>query len=57
MIPLDKDLQTVKKTIDEFGDITLRVLNYLPNVLSRFEEKNEYRIFTSELCGILIKSE
>ena len=51
MIPLDKDLQTVKKNIDEFGEITLRVLNYLPNVLSGFEEKNGYKIYTSDIAG------
>jgi hypothetical protein len=51
MIPLDKDLQSTKKSIDEFADTTVRVLNYLPNVLSSFEEKNNYRIYTSDIAG------
>jgi hypothetical protein len=51
MIPLDKDLQQAKRSLNEFGDITLRVLSYLPNVLSGFEEKNGYRIYISEIAG------
>ncbi len=52
MIPLDKDLQKVKKNINEFGDVALRVLKYIPNVLSSSEEKNEYVIFSSQIAGI-----
>lgn len=51
MIPLDKDLQKPKTSLDQFADITLRVLNYLPNVLSEFKEKNNYRIYSSEIAG------
>jgi hypothetical protein len=51
MIPLDKDLQRVKASLDEFGDITIRVLKYLPNVISGFEEKSGYKIFYSEIAG------
>jgi hypothetical protein len=38
-LPLDKDLQQKKETLKEFYSITLRVLQYLPNVLSKVEEK------------------
>ena len=51
MISLDKDLQKVKKDISEFGAITQRVLNYLPNVLSSSEEKNGYIIYSSQIAG------
>jgi hypothetical protein len=51
MIPLDKDLQEVKENITEFGEITQRVLEYLPNILSRSKEKNDYIIYSSETAG------
>jgi len=51
MIPLDKDLQKVKSTIVEFGEITERILQYLPNVLSSSVEKNDYLIYLSEIAG------
>ena len=51
MIPLDKDLQKIKQNLDEFGNITKRVLKYLPNVLSSFEDKNSYRIYSSQIAG------
>lgn len=53
MIPLDKDLQKVKRNITEFGEITERVLQYLPNVLSNSEEKNDYLIYSSEIAGTI----
>ena len=51
MIPLEKDLQVTKVSLDEFKDITVRILNYLPNVLSNFEEKRNYRIYSSKIAG------
>jgi len=51
MISLDKDLQTHKKTLSEFGDITLRVLSHLPNVISSSQEKNDYKILISKIAG------
>lgn len=51
MLPLDKDLQKKKISLKEFAEITLRVLNYLPNVLSKVEEKGEYKIFSSSTAG------
>lgn len=51
MISLDKDLQKAKNNINEFGNVALRVLKYMPNVLSSFEEKNEYIIYSSQIAG------
>src|SRR5690606_2864287 len=51
MIPLDKDLQTPKNSILEFKAITIRVLDYLPNVLSGHNEKNGYKIHSSLIAG------
>lgn len=51
MIPLDKDLQEVKGNIAEFGEIAKRVLQYLPNVLSNSQKKNNYIIYSSEIAG------
>ena len=51
MLPLDKDLQEQKNTIQEFENITVRVLEYLPNVLSEFKEKNNYKIHSSLIAG------
>lgn len=53
MIPLDKDLQRAKKNIAEFGEITLRVLQYLPNIISSSEEKNGYIIYSSQIAGTI----
>ncbi|MCD4681872.1 MAG: hypothetical protein K8R86_01205 [Bacteroidales bacterium] len=51
MISLDKDLQEPKLSLNEFGDLTIRVLQYLPNVISSFKEKNDYKIYASEIAG------
>lgn len=51
MLPLDKDLQKKKTSLKEFSEIALRVLNYLPNVLSTVEEKGDYKIFSSVTAG------
>lgn len=51
MIPLDKDLQNTKQNLTEFGEITTRVLQYLPNVLSSYKEKNNYLIYSSQIAG------
>ena len=50
-LPLDRDLRLQKQSIDDFGKITIRVLDYLPNVLSGYEEKNGYRIHSSLIAG------
>lgn len=51
MISLDKDLQKLKNNLAEFEEITLRVLQYLPNVLSSSKEKNGYIIYSSQIAG------
>lgn len=51
MLPLDKDLQKVKLNFFEFGVITKRVLQYLPNVISNSEEKGKYVIYSSRIAG------
>ena len=51
MLPLDQDLKSVKNSIVEFYDLTIRVLNYLPNVLSGKVIKNDYAIHFSDIAG------
>lgn len=51
MKSLDKDLQTPKTTLDEFGEVAERVLHYLPNVISNSEIKGDYTIYSSVLAG------
>ncbi len=51
MISLDKDLQESKLSLNEFGDLTIRVLQYLPNIISSFKEKRDYIIYASEIAG------
>jgi len=51
MISLDKDLQNPKVSFESFGIITSRILGYLPNILSGFQDKNNYRIYSSEIAG------
>lgn len=51
MISLDKDLQKPKVSFESFGIITSRILRYLPNILSGFQDKNNYRIYSSEIAG------
>lgn len=51
MLPLDKDLQLKKASLTEFTTLSLRILNYLPNILSGFEEKSGYVIYYSTIAG------
>ena len=51
MIPLEKDLQQKKKSIQEFEEITVRVLEYLPSILSDFKNKSGYKIHSSYIAG------
>ena len=44
MISLDKDLQTVKSDLVEFGNITKRILRYLPNLDKPEKFRQDYRI-------------
>ena len=51
MSSLAEDPQTPKKTIAEFAGITVRVLNYLPKVVSNTLVKDDYKILTSDIAG------
>ena len=51
MISLNQDLQEQKKSMIEFENITVRVLEYLPNVQSEFKVKNGYKIHSSQIAG------
>lgn len=51
MVSLEQDLQKVKQSIDQFGEITHRVLQYLPIVISKSEIKNDYIIHSSQIAG------
>ncbi|KAA6319114.1 hypothetical protein EZS27_030954 [termite gut metagenome] len=51
MTPLDKDLQKNKNTLEDFYNISKRVREYLPNVLSGSVDKNGYTIFVSEVAN------
>ena len=51
MLPLPQDLQKPKVSLNEFENITVRVLEYLPNVLSGFKDKGDYPIHLSTVAG------
>ena len=53
MLPLIKDLQQKKSTINEFIDLSLRVLHHLPNVISGIQEKGVYKIYSSNIAGTI----
>jgi len=53
MISLSQDLQEKKNSLAEFESITVRVLEYLPNVLSEFKVKNGYKIHSSQIAGTI----
>jgi hypothetical protein len=51
MLPLIKDLQTSKKTLNEFIEVSKRVLDYLPSVISERHEIKDYILLSSEVAG------
>lgn len=53
MKPLQEDLHTPKETLDEFSNVTKRVLSYLPNVVSEKAETRGYIIQSSVVAGTL----
>jgi hypothetical protein len=53
MTPLPEDLQTPKQNLDEFADVTKRVLAYLPNVVSERVETRNYAILSSTVAGTI----
>lgn len=53
MVSLEQDLQKVKQSFEQFGEITHRVLQYLPIVISKSEVKNDYIIHSSQIAGTI----
>ena len=51
MKSLQEDLQTPKQNLDEFADVTKRVLDYLPNIVSEKVEARDYTILSSVVAG------
>lgn len=51
MSSLSEDLQKTKSDIQQFSDITSRVLNYIPDVLNEETEFNGYQICSSNIAG------
>ncbi|GAB4230362.1 MAG: hypothetical protein Tsb0034_02240 [Ekhidna sp.] len=49
---LDADLQERKNQLSEFVEITKSVLNYLPAVLTSYNDKGDYRIHLNEQAGV-----
>ncbi|MEZ0130152.1 hypothetical protein AB9T88_10495, partial [Flavobacterium sp. LBUM151] len=52
MIALEEDLRQRKDTLNEFKNITLRVLNYLPHVLTGEKIKRDYKLHVSNSAGL-----
>lgn len=51
MKSLPEDLQTPKQNLNEFADVTKRVLDYLPNIVSERVETRDYSILSSVVAG------
>lgn len=51
MASLAEELQHTKSTLDDFRNIALRVLNYLPDVLNEEVEFNDYLVCSSTTAG------
>src|SRR5476651_1617215 len=51
MLSLEKDLQLKKLSINDFELVVGRILSYLPNVLSGYEQKAGYKLFYSNSAG------
>lgn len=53
MPSLNTDIQQKKNSLSEFYDLAIRILNYLPDVFSEYEENREYRIYSSQIAGTI----
>jgi hypothetical protein len=51
MKPLQKDLQMPKKSLDEFFEVTKRVLGHLPDIVSEKATDRNYSILSSVMAG------
>ncbi|MDQ3022378.1 MAG: hypothetical protein M3R36_17695 [Bacteroidota bacterium] len=50
MSSLNQDLQQRIISLNEFGKLTIRILDYLPNILSAYLKKGDYRIYSSKIA-------
>lgn len=53
MIPLTEDLQKPKVSIQDFKEITQRILNYIPDILNVESEFGGYVICSSNIAGTI----
>ncbi|MCF8301630.1 MAG: hypothetical protein K9I94_00035 [Bacteroidales bacterium] len=53
MKSLADELMESKATLEEFKELTIKVLNYLPNILSHKKVKNDHILYSSEIAGTL----
>lgn len=51
LIPLAEDLQIPKNSLNEFRDITKRILEHLPNVINEEKEYHDYKLCSSNIAG------
>ena len=51
MKPLPKDLQTPKKSLDDFYEVTKRVLGHLHDIVSERVTARDYIILSSVVAG------
>ena len=49
---LAEDVQSTKTSLNEFRDITGKILGYLPNVLNEEKDYNNYTLCSSNIAGI-----
>lgn len=51
MLPLDRELQKPKQSITEFKELTIRLIQHLPNVVTEKHIKGDYLIQVSNIAG------
>jgi hypothetical protein len=51
MISLDQDISLKKNNLEDFKDVTIRILNYIPNVLTGEKIKGIYKLHYSNQAG------
>ncbi|MFP4470602.1 MAG: hypothetical protein ACLFPE_07955 [Bacteroidales bacterium] len=51
MKPLHLELQIRKHSLEEFKNLTVQILHYLPNIISGTVQKGKYDISVSEIAG------
>lgn len=51
MPPLDQELQKTKQSIFEFRDLTIKLIQHLPNVITDKQIKGDYVIQVSNIAG------